>query len=53
MPAAAATRLSLVTLHEYPGMKRFIGLGQLSAPQLGELFKRRIDVSIRNDQCRA
>jgi len=38
------TRLSLVTLHEYPGMKRFIGLGQLSAPQLGELFTRRIDV---------
>lgn len=40
-----ATRLSLVTLHEYPGMKRFIGLGQLSAPQLGELFTRRVDVS--------
>ena len=40
-----ATRLTLVTLHEYPGMKRFIGLGQLTAPQLGELFTRRIDVS--------
>jgi hypothetical protein len=40
-----ATRLSLVTLHEYPGMKRFIGLGQLSAPQLSELFQRRVDVT--------
>ena len=26
-------------------MNRFIGLGQLTAPQLGELFTRRIDVS--------
>ena len=39
------TRLTLVTLHEYPGMKRFIGLGQLTAPQLAELFARRIDVT--------
>jgi hypothetical protein len=42
--AGANTRLSLVTLHEFPGMKRFIGLGQLTAPQLLELFNRRIDV---------
>ncbi len=42
---STATRLTLVTLHEYPGMRRFIGLGQLTAPQLGELFPRRIDVS--------
>lgn len=42
--AGANTRLSLVTLHEFPGMKRFIGLGQLTAPQLLELFQRRIDV---------
>jgi len=40
-----STRLSLVTLHEYPGMMRFIGLGQLSASQLGELFARRVQVS--------
>jgi hypothetical protein len=43
--SGSATRLSLVTLHEYPGMKRFIGLGQLSPSQLGELFTRRVDVS--------
>jgi len=41
----SATRLSLVTLHEYPGMKRFIGLGQLSAPQLSDLFQCRVDVT--------
>lgn len=41
----SATRLSLVTLHAFPGMKRFIGLGQLTAPQLGELFTRRTDVT--------
>ena len=41
----SGTRLTLVTLHNYPGMKRFIGLGQLTAPQLGELFTRRFDVS--------
>ena len=41
----STTRLSLVTLHEYPGMKRFVGLGQLTAPQLGELFTSRADVS--------
>jgi hypothetical protein len=40
----SATRLSLVTLHDYPGMKRFIGLGQLNAQQLGELYRRRVDV---------
>ncbi len=40
-----STRLSLVTLHEYPGMKRFIGLGQLTAAQLAELFVRRVPVS--------
>ena len=40
----SGTRLSLVTLHEYPGMRRFIGLGQLTAPQLLELYQRRIDV---------
>jgi hypothetical protein len=43
--SGANTRLSLVTLHEFPGMKRFIGLGQLTAPQLLELFERRIGVS--------
>jgi hypothetical protein len=42
---AGGTRLTLVTLHEYPGMKRFIGLGQLSPPQLAELFTRRVEVS--------
>jgi hypothetical protein len=40
-----STRLSLVTLHEYPGVSRFIGLGQLSAPQLGALFPKRTDVT--------
>lgn len=40
-----ATKLTLVTLHEYPGMKRFIGLGQLNAGQLGELFTRRVPVT--------
>ncbi len=40
-----ATRMTLVTLHDYPGMNRFIGLGQLNAAQLGELFQRRIDVT--------
>jgi hypothetical protein len=40
----STTRLTLVTLHEYPGIRRFIGLGQLTAPQLGDLFTARIDV---------
>jgi hypothetical protein len=38
-------RLRLVTLHEYPGVKRFIGLGQLSASQLAGLFPARIPVT--------
>ncbi len=45
LACGTSTRLTLVTLHEYPGMKRFIGLGQLSAPQLGELFTTRVVVS--------
>lgn len=40
-----STGLTLVTLHEYPGMQRFIGLGQLNAKQLGELFTRRVPVT--------
>lgn len=39
------TRLSLVTLHEMPGVKRFIGLGQLSPSQLAGLFPGRIAVT--------
>ena len=42
---SGSSLLSLVTLHEYPGMMRFVGLGQLSASQLGELFGRRVPVS--------
>lgn len=39
------TRLTLVTLHEMPGMQRFIGLGQLSPAQLGSLFPKRVAVT--------
>jgi hypothetical protein len=39
-----ATRLSLVTLHEYPGMKRFIGWDS-SAPRSSVSFSARVDVT--------
>ncbi len=39
------TSLTLVTLHEMPGMQRFIGLGQLNSAQLASLFPRRIPVT--------
>ncbi len=39
------TRLTLVTLHEMPGVRRFIGLGQLNAAQLASLFPKRIAVT--------
>lgn len=41
----SSTRLSIVTLHAYPGVSRFIGLGQLNAAQLGKLFQERRPVS--------
>jgi hypothetical protein len=40
-------RLSLVTLDRHPEVPRFIGLGNLDARQLAELFLRRIPVTTR------
>ncbi|HEU4700307.1 MAG TPA: hypothetical protein VFS40_14075 [Gemmatimonadales bacterium] len=45
--AAAPRRprwLSLVTLDAHPEIERFLGLGQLDAPQLAALFARRVPV---------
>jgi hypothetical protein len=40
-----AARLSLVTIHSHPEVPRFIGLGNLDARQLMELFARRTEVA--------
>ena len=37
--------LTLVTLHEFPGVTPFYGLGQLNAEQLATLFPQRCEVS--------
>ncbi len=39
------TRVRLICIGAYPGIARFIGLGQLTPPQLAPLFKTRRDVS--------
>lgn len=43
--APARERLRLVTLHAYPGVARFIGLGQLNPAQLAALFATRQPVT--------
>jgi hypothetical protein len=43
--AERGVRLSLVQVHEHPGIERFIGLGQLDAAALGALFPTRAAVS--------
>lgn len=43
--APARERLRLVTLHAYPGVHRFVGLGQLGPRDLASLFEARIPVS--------
>jgi hypothetical protein len=39
------TRLSLVQVNSYPGVKPFYGLGQLSGTQLARLFPTRVNVT--------
>jgi|SRR5579864_2062149 len=40
-----AMRLSLISIDRYPGIERFVGLGQLTPEQLGPLFETRQPVS--------
>lgn len=47
MPRAERTRISLICIGEYPGFRRFIGLGQLSPAQLAGLFPDRRRVTRR------
>jgi hypothetical protein len=44
---AGQTRISLICIGEFPGVERFIGLGQLSPAQLGSLFPARAPVTRR------
>ena len=46
-PFQAETRISLVCIGEFPGVERFIGLGQLTAAQLATLFPARRPVTAR------
>jgi hypothetical protein len=46
-PFQAETRISLVCIGEFPGVQRFIGLGQLSPAQLATLLPRRQPVTRR------
>ena len=39
------TKLSLIQINSYPGVKPFYGLGQLSGPQLARLFPTRTTVT--------
>ena len=39
------SRLSLIQINSYPGVKPFYGLGQLSGPQLARLFPTRVNVT--------
>jgi hypothetical protein len=39
------TKLSLIQVNSYPGVKPFYGLGQLSGPQLARLFPTRLKVT--------
>src|SRR5262249_5977248 len=39
------SRLSLIQVNSYPGVKPFHGLGQLSGPQLARLFPTRANVT--------
>jgi len=40
-----STKLSLICIGEFPGFKRFVGLGQLSPDQMASLFETRHDVT--------
>ena len=44
-PLRRQTRLSLICIGSFPGVKRFIGLGQLGPAQLATLFPRRRPVT--------
>ncbi|HSE51022.1 MAG TPA: hypothetical protein VLB00_02475 [Gemmatimonadales bacterium] len=44
-PLRRRTRLSLICIGSFPGVKRFIGLGQLRPAQLATLFPRRRPVT--------
>jgi len=44
-PLRRHTRLSLICIGSFPGVKRFIGLGQLGPAQLATLFPRRRPVT--------
>jgi len=46
-PFQPETRISLVCIGEFPGIERFIGLGQLSPAQLATLFPARRPVTRR------
>lgn len=39
------TKLSLICIGEFPGRPNFRGLGELTAPELGSLFEKRIEVT--------
>ena len=41
----APGRLAIVTLDSHPSVRRFVGLGNLDAPALAELYERRMPVS--------
>jgi len=43
--AAAPRPVSMICIGEFPGVDRFIGLGQLNAEQLASLFPQRKDVT--------
>jgi hypothetical protein len=42
-----ATRISLICIGEYPGVERFIGLGQLDSEQLARLLPKREPITRR------
>ena len=47
MPRAERARISLICIGEFPGVRRFIGLGQLSAADLASLMPQRRPVTRR------
>lgn len=47
---AERTKVSLVCIGEFPGVDRFIGLGQLTAAQLGTLMPTRQEITRRQFQ---
>ncbi len=46
-PHGDRTRISLICIDDFPGVERFIGLGQLDAGQLATLFPARREVTRR------